>query len=319
VAPSRLTRYTGAVALLDALRVLTDFDPPAALPPCDLEELAAVLDAHGLAPLASYQLESRRLGAGLPMWFREKLLPLYQGVVNDNVFRMMTLKGILRGVEVPAVVLDGAAYVDWLYPHLAFRPVGELRLLVRGDDGARFAAGAAPAGFLPAGTGRGGHTATLSDGRVELRLQEGLVAGRLDDHGLLSRASPYPVMGPTAVRPSAGDALLLSVADAAAMGLQVPLLAVVDLRELLLRIEPGEGPELRARAGAAGLLRALHGALALAAHFYPAVAERVAPLTPELSRAERAAVEAGVDAASHPARLRRVRGTEEAARLLLAP
>lgn len=307
------------MALLDALRVLTDFDPPAALPACDLEELAAVLDAHGLAPLASYQLESRRLGAGLPMWFRERLLPLYQGVVNDNVFRMMTLKGILRGTEVPALVLDGAAYVDWLYPHLAFRPVGELRLLVRGDDGAGFAAGAALVGFAPSGTGKGGHTATFSDGRIELRLQEGLVSGRGEDHGLFERRQPYPVMGPTAARPAASDALLLSVADAAAMGLQVPLLQVVDLRELVGRIEAGEAPVVKARAAAAGLGRALHGALSLAAHFYPQVAERARALSPELSRAERAAVEAVVDAARDPARLRRVRGTEEAARLLLSP
>src|SRR5512140_2333555 len=96
-----------AVALLDALRVLTAFDPPDALPPCDLAELADVLDAHGLAPLASYQLESRRLGGQVPDWLRERLLPLYQGTLNDNVFRLMTLKGALRAVDVPAVLLDG--------------------------------------------------------------------------------------------------------------------------------------------------------------------------------------------------------------------
>src|SRR5512141_2581319 len=128
-----------AVALLDALRVLTAFDPPDELPPCDLAELADVLDAHGLAALASYQLESRRLGAQVPRWFRERLLPLYQGVVNDNVFRLVTLKGALKQVDVPAVLLDGAAYVDWLYPHLAFRPIGDLRLAVPAVDGARFA------------------------------------------------------------------------------------------------------------------------------------------------------------------------------------
>ena len=52
--------------LLPAIRALTAFRAPATLPPCDLDELAPVLVAHGLAPLASYQVEHTRLGAGLP-------------------------------------------------------------------------------------------------------------------------------------------------------------------------------------------------------------------------------------------------------------
>jgi len=307
------------VPLLDALRLLTDFEARGPLPDCDLDQLFSVLDAHGLAPLASWQLESRRLGLGVPMAFRERLLPIYQGVVNDNVFRMMTLKGVLRGVEVPVVVLDGAAYVDWLYPHLAWRPVGELRLLVRGDDGPAFAAGVEPAGFRPISQGAGGHTAVFSDGRLELRLQEGLVAGRGEVHGLWERRQAYPVAGPTAARPAAEDALLLSVADAAALGLQAPLLLYLDLRELVLRVEPEAAGALQARAAAAGLTRALHGALALTAWYFPAVAGRAAALSPALSSLEATAVAAVVEAARDPARLRRVRGTEEAARLLLSP
>jgi hypothetical protein len=127
------------------------------------------------------------------------------------------------------------------------------------------------------------------------------------------------VVGPTAARPSAGDALLVSVADAAGMGLQVPLTLLVDLRELCPRIGPGEAPAVRARAAEAGLSRALHGALALAAHFFPEAAGPAALLSPPLSFAERAAVDAVVDAARDPARLRRLRGTAEAARLLLSP
>lgn len=307
------------MALLDALRVLTDFDARGPLPPCDLDELADLLDAHGLAPLASWQLESRRLGLGVPMSFRERLLTVFQGVMNDNVFRMMTLKAVLRGVEVPAVVLDGAAYVDWLYPHLAWRPVGELRLAVRGDDGERFAAGARPAGFELRERGPGGHTAVFSDGRVEVRLQEGLVAGKQEDHGLFERAEPYRVVGPSAARPSAADALLVSVADVARMGLQAPLLAWLDLRELVLRVVPDAAGTVLERAGAAGLSRALRGAMALTGHFFPAVAGRAAALAPRLSRPEELAVDALVDAARDPARLRRLRGAEEAARLLVSP
>jgi len=321
-------------ALLDALRALTDFSGRTPLPECDLDELFEVLDAHGLAPLASWQLEQRRTGLRVPMAFRERLLPLYQGVVNDNVFRMMTLKGLLRGVTCPALVLDGAAYVDWLYPHLAWRPVGELRLAVRGQDGARFAEGAKQAGFEPTAQGPGGHTATFSDGRLEVRLQEGLVAGRGEALGLFDRAEPYRVAGPTAARPSAGDALLFSVAEVAAMGLQAPLLAWLDLRELVGKVAPDAGgrpaagasspaeeavARVAARAEAAGLTRALHGAMALTAHFFPAVGAACQALAPALARTEALAVAAVVDAARDPTRLRRLRGTEEAGRLLLAP
>ena len=52
--------------LLDALRALTSFAPPPALPDCDLPLLADVLEAHGLAPMASWQLEHGRIGAGVP-------------------------------------------------------------------------------------------------------------------------------------------------------------------------------------------------------------------------------------------------------------
>jgi hypothetical protein len=59
--------------------------------------------------------------------------------------------------------------------------------------------------------------------------------------------------------------------------------------------------------------------MALTAHFFPAVAGRAAALAPRLSAPERLAVDAVVDAARDPARLRRLRGSEEAARLLLSP
>jgi hypothetical protein len=321
-AAGRTVRYRAAVALLDALRALTAFDPPPELPPCDLAELVEVLDAHGLGALASYQLESRRLGAGVPAWVRERLLPLYQGAVNDNVFKLMTLKGALRALDVPAIVLGGAAYLDWLYPHLAFRPVGELRLLVRGEDGARFAACAGEAGFQPAATGPGGHTAVFDDGRLPLRIQEGLVAGRGDDLGAFERRVATPALGPALARLGAEDALLFAAAELAEAGLYAPLLLYLDVRELLAQPELGEPARVaavRERAAQAGLARALHGACAVTARYFPEAAPRASALAPELGRAERAAVEALVESASDPARLRVARGAEAAARMLLAP
>jgi hypothetical protein len=310
------------VALIDALRAVCAFDPPPSLPPCDLEELALVLDAHGLAPLASYQLENHRLGASVPRSLRERLLAVYQGVVNDNVFKLVTLKGALRAVKVPVILLGGAAYVDWLYPHLAFRPVGDLRLMVKGSDGGRFVSALGESGFESVKQGPGGHTATLDDGRLTLRIQEGLVEGRALDHGAFERCEAFPAMGPSAYRPGAEDALLLTVADLALAGLHGPLLLVLDLREILglsAFDDPGRREAVRARALEAGLGRALYGAAELVAHYFPETAVRARALAPELGRALRLAVDAVVESARDPARLRLARGAQTASELLVAP
>lgn len=306
--------------LLDALRALSEFEPPPSLPSCDLGELAGVLEAHGLAPLASYHLETRRIGAGLPLAFREKLLSLYQGIVNDNVFRMVTLRSVLReAAGVQAVLLGGAAYVDWLYPHLAFRPVGEVGLAVRGEDGPAFAEAAARAGFGLEGTGKGERTATFGDGRIVLSIQEGLWPGAGEEPGLFERARPYPALGPSAARPAPEDALLATVAEQALAGLYAPLVTFVDLRELVRLSPPLDAAAVRERAADAGLSRALHGSMALLAHFFPSVADAALPLRPHLPAGERVLVEAVVESAKDPARLRHLRGGEAAARAVVAP
>jgi hypothetical protein len=309
--------YEARVALLDAVRAVTSFAPPPELPPCDLEELAHVLTVHGLAPLASYQVEHTRLGASLPASFREALLGQYQGVANDNVLKLVALRGSLRAApEVPVVLLEAAAYVDWLYPHVAFRPVGELRIALRGEDGGRFAAALAGQLSLER-TEHGGRVAVFTDGRISLVAQEGLWPGGPADGPLFERSQPHRAFGPSAARPSAEDALLATAGDLGVAGLLAPLVAYVDLRELLgLPLDAGY---VRERARAAGLSRALHGACRLVSHFFPEVAGAAAALAPELGAAERLAVERVVEAARDPARLRHLRGTEEVARLVVAP
>jgi len=303
--------------LLPAIRALTAFEAQAELPPCDLEALAPVLVAHGLAPLASYQVEHTRLGLGLPEGFRESLLGVYQGIVNDNVLRLVTLRNLLRdAAAIPAVVLDGAACVDWLYPHLAWRPVSDLRLAVRGRDGAAFAAAVA-GGMKLTRTGDDGRTAVFSDGQLALTLQEGLWAGGPEDETLFLRAVPAPVFGPRVGRPSVEDAILCTVGDLAQAGLWAPLIRYLDLRELL---KLGPDPAyLQARARTAGLTRALHGAAVLTAHYFPEVAAAAEAVRPEVGALERLALDPIVDAARDPSRLRHLKGTEQAARLVLAP
>ncbi|HET8541990.1 MAG TPA: nucleotidyltransferase family protein [Anaeromyxobacter sp.] len=317
VARAPATGYTAPVALLDALRAITRFDPPAALPDCDLALLADVLEAHGLAPLASWQVEHTRLGAGLPDAFRERLLTSFQGVVNDNLTKLVTLRGLLRGIEdVPVVVLEAAAYVDWLYPHLAFRPLGELRLAVRGADGRRFAE-AVKGTMSLARAGEGGRTAVFTDGTTDVALQEGLWPGAPEDAALFERSRPYRVFGPGVARPAPEEALLATVADLALQGLFAPAIAQVDLRELL---RGGvDAPYVLERARALGLSRALHGATLVVAHLFPDVAEAAAAVRPPLGAAERLAVEQVAEAARDPARLRHLRGADAAARLVVAP
>jgi hypothetical protein len=305
------------VPLLDALRAVTSFTPPPTLPQCELPLLADVLEAHGLAPLASYQIEQTRLGAGLPDGFRERLLSSYQGVVNDAVEKLVGLRGLLRAVPaVPVVVLDAAAYLDWLYPHMAFRPLGDLRLALKAEDAARFAEASGEALRLLR-TDHGGRTAIFSDGKMTLVCQEGLWADAPADAPLFERGTPYRVFGPSAHRPSAEDALLSTVGEQALLGLLAPLVTYVDLRELL-RLEL-DAAYLGARARSLGLARALHGATLLAAHFFPEVADAAARIRPDLGVVERLAVERVVETAKDPARLRHLRGADAAARLVVAP
>jgi hypothetical protein len=157
----------------------------------------------------------------------------------------------------------------------------------------------------------------FSDGSCDLVVQEGLWAGGPADAPLFERARPHRTFGPRAARPSPEDALLSTVAEQALLGLHAPLVTYVDVRELLgLELDAAY---LKSRAASLGLARALHGSTALAASFFPEVADRAAAVRPELGAVERAAVERVVLAASDPARLRHLRGADAAARLVVAP
>lgn len=303
--------------LLDALRALTSFEPPDRFPDCDPALLCDVLEAHGLAALASYQLEQHKVGADAPEGVRERLLTSFQGVVNDNLQRLMMLRAMLRDVEgLRIVVLESAAYVDWLYPHLAFRPLGELRLAVSTGEGQRFVDAVKP-DWKMLRTEHEGRTVVFTNDKASVSIQEGLWPSGPEDGPLYARAEPYRVFGPSAFRPSPEDALLGTVAEQALLGLHAALVTFVDLRELLAR--PLDAGYVLARAASLRLERALYGATLLVAHFFPDSAPAAARVRPDLGVAERVAVERVVEAAKDPARLRSLRGADAAARMIVAP
>jgi hypothetical protein len=306
------------VPLLEALRALTSFAPPEVLPECDPGLLGDVLEAHGLAALASYQLEQRRIGAGAPQGLRERLLTSFQGIVNDNLQKVLALRAALRDVEgLHVVFLDAVAFVDWLYPHLAFRPLGELRLAVPTAEGERFVAATKEALTLVRTEHEGRTIVFAAQSGAPVFIQEGLWPSGPEDAALYARATPHPTFGSSAFRPSAEEALLAVVAGQALLGLHAPLVTFVDLRELLA--QPLDEGHVLARAAALRLERALHGAMLLVSHFFPETAAAAARVRPDLGVAERVAVERVVEAAKDPARLRTLRGADAAARLVVAP
>src|SRR5713101_6273288 len=125
-----------ATSLLDTFRVLSAFDPPrCSLADAPWDEYVDWAIAQGLGPLSAYNLEYRLAGAGAPEWARDRLLSVYQGSLNDNVMKLVNFKRTIDDLEGRKVVLLGAAsYAEALYPHVAFRPVSELEMLLPPGD-----------------------------------------------------------------------------------------------------------------------------------------------------------------------------------------
>lgn len=300
--------------LLDALRTLTSLDPPRraaptaprGLPAAPLfpwAELADLSVVHGIGPLVAYTMEYRLGGGGAPDELRDALLGYYHGTLNDNVYKLIQLKKLLSGAEeVKVVLLEAAAYADALYPHVAFRPLPELRLLASRSDFQKLALAGEPVGMRLEGAEAG--AVVLTDGRTRFLLQDaafGKERGAADD-ALWERGIAARAFGPHVRRPAIEDALLVQVALMAHKGFASPLIEYVDLRELV-RGSPAQagtwerGPDaaaLKAAAAALGLSRALWCAMHGLVHFFPEAQAEAAALTPELPAATRALLEAGV-------------------------
>lgn len=284
-----------AVSMLELFRTLTSFTPPRAeLKDAPWEAFVPWAMGQGLASLAAYNLEYRLGSGGAPEWVRHRLLSLYQGMANDNVMKLVNLKRSIDQLEGRKIVLIGAAsFAESLYPHVAFRPVIEARLLVSPGDVEPLTTWLRRSEFKAdeGATDRAGATKVLTDTRTMLFLHGGLFGDKAKDDALLARTIAMKPFGPSARRLDLEDALLVHVLLMARVGFEVPLLEFIDLRELVLGApamggaysrEP-DGRLLSARAAEWKLEKALWCALGVVEKLWPETAGRVASLKPELS------------------------------------
>ncbi len=161
-----------ATSLLETFRVLSSFQPARrSLADAPWDEYVDWAISQGLAPLAAYNLEYRLGGAGAPEWVRDRLLSIYQGSLNDTVMKLVNFKRAIDELEGEQVLLlGGASFAESLYPHIAFRPVLAIRLLVRPPRVDALTAHLANSDFRTENGIRDteGAAKILSDGRTQL-------------------------------------------------------------------------------------------------------------------------------------------------------
>jgi len=315
--------------LLDTFRVLASFSPPrqslAAAPWKDYVDWAI---ANGLASLAAYNLEYRLAGGDAPEWARDRLLSVYQGTANDNVMKLVNFKRLVDDLEGRRIVLlGGASFADSLYPHVAFRPVIEISLLLPPGDVDGFAGFLSRGEFKPLDQSPPGAARSLTDGRTPIHLFGGILGPRFEaeDQALLDRALPLRVYGPSFFRLTAEDAVLTLCLEHARAGYDVPYLSFVDLRELLLGAPSLGGPyskpldvaAVRERSRALHLDRALYASCGVVAELFPETADTVRALQPELSHLVRPILDSlVVTPLGRLGRTHQLKGVEQVRRLL---
>ncbi len=157
--------------------------------------------ANGLAALAAYNLEYRLAGGDAPEWARDRLLSVYQGTANDNVMKLVNFKRVVDDLEGrKVVVLGGASFAEALYPHIAFRPVIDISLLLPAADLDGFTGFLAQGQFKPAAENvrPPGAARSLTDGRTPIHLFTGLFGPgfEAEDRALLDRALPLAGLWP---------------------------------------------------------------------------------------------------------------------------
>lgn len=299
MAPGGGVRHTclRVQTLLELFRSLTAFTPKRHdLTDAPWEEFVPWAVEQGIAPLCAYTLEYRFAGAGAPEWARERLLGIHQGMLNDNVMKLVNFKRSVDELHGRRVVLLGAAaYAENLYPHVAFRPVAEIRLLLPPQDVQPMAGFLKKAEFKPTpAADEAGIVPDLvvSDSRTSILLHGKLTNDPALDRALIARAHPAKVYGPSMYRLGTEDALLGQVLLASKAGFDVPFIEWVDVRELAFAAT--EPQVLLARAAEWKVERALYSAMQVVTRLFPDVAAAAAKLTPALSLPVRTVLDVSV-------------------------
>ena len=319
-----------AASLLDTFRVLSSFDPPRGmLKSAPWEQYVDWAISQGLAPLAAYNLEYRLAGADAPEWARDRLLSIYQGSVNDNVMKLVNFKQIVDELEGRKVlVLGGASFAEAVYPHVGFRPVLDIQVLVRRVDVDGFAGFLAQHHFRPEeDEAHSGAARVVSDGRTAIYLFADVLGqkGRTQLQGVFERAVPWKVYGPSIFRPELEDTVLLLCLEHARMGYQVPWLSFVDLRELMmgatsmgsLYSRPVDVAVLKQRAQEWRLERAVYTSLSIISRLFPEATATAEAARPQLRRATQELLNRlVVDPVSIPGSRGMLRGADRLRRLL---
>lgn len=318
-------------SLGDLFRILASFSPPrASLRGAPWDDYVDWAIANGLGPLAAYNLEYRLAGGGAPDWARDRLLSVYQGSVNDVVMKLVSFKRAVDDLQGRRLLLlGGASFADTLYPHVAFRPVPEVRLRVDRADLEPFVGYLGQHDYKPFPEAHEleGAGAALSDDHTPILLYTKLLGAAYagEEQKLLERALPVKVYGPSVFRPALEDAILLLCLEQARAGFDVPMISFVDLRELVLGSPSMAGAYARAvdlsaireRASAWRLERAAYTALSILERLFPETAEVVIRARPSVRAATRVLLERWViDVVSKLGRVRVTRGAERFRRLL---
>jgi hypothetical protein len=228
------------------------------------------------------------------------------------------------------LVLGGPAFAEALYPHVAFRPVLEIELWVGPGEGQALAGYLGRASFKPSADDTpalGGRV--VSDGRTQVRIHERFLGEALasEEAALFSRALPMKVYGPSTFRPALEDVLVLTALSLARVGFEVPMLSLVDLRELVLGApatggvysHPPDGEVVKARAKLYGAERALYVASRLVEKLWPETESAAVAVRPRLGAGSRALLDRLVVAPRAEAgQVRQLRGVERLRRLFFS-
>lgn len=290
------------MTLLETFQTLTSFSPPTKnLKNAPWEAYVDWALNQGLAPLSAYNLEYRLAHAGAPEWARERLLTLYQGTLNDNVMKLVNFKRAIDELEGHRVILFGAASLaEAVYPHVAFRPVLDIRLWVQEASLSALLSALSEQHFKPDARvdNSEGATVVLSDGRTPIYVYTRMLGARREnlESEMFQRASPMRVYGSSLFRLELEDALLIHCLELARAGFDVPMVSFVDLRELILGASsmggsysrPVQVEALKLRAKALRLERALYAGLSIVQKLFPETAEVVTSALPPLRSASRA-------------------------------